>query len=100
MQFWMLKWADRYPEIVTFSDNIRQLESLASGDIVPQRRVDFLVATYRVYRQRLHRLSLDGTKNLVGDDEFVAERRGVLEVWEEVMREAGDLPPDKLENLQ
>jgi glutamate-ammonia-ligase adenylyltransferase len=91
VQFWMLKWADRYPEIVTFSDNIRQLESLASGAIVPQERVDFLVATYRAYRQRLHRLSLDGTKNLVGDDEFVAQRRGVIEVWEEVMREAGDL---------
>jgi len=91
VQFWMLKWADRYPEIVTFSDNIRQLESLASGAIVPQERVDFLVATYRTYRQRLHRLSLDGTKNVVGDDEFVAERRGVVEVWEEVMREAGDL---------
>ena len=83
VQFWMLKWADRYPEIVTFSDNIRQLESLASGAIVPQDRVDFLVATYRAYRQRLHRLSLDGTKNVVGDDEFVAERRGVLEVWED-----------------
>jgi glutamate-ammonia-ligase adenylyltransferase len=91
VQFWMLKWADRYPEIVTFSDNIRQLESLASGAIVPQERVDFLVATYRAYRQRLHRLSLDGTKNLVGGDEFVAERRGVIEIWEEVMREAGDL---------
>ena len=63
----MLKWADRYPEIVTFSDNIRQLESLASGAIVPQSRVDFLVATYRAYRQRLHRLSLDGAKNVVGD---------------------------------
>ena len=94
VQFWMLKWADRYPEIVTFSDNIRQLESLASGAIVPQGRVDFLVATYRTYRQRLHRLSLDGTKNVVGEGEFVAERRGVLEVWEEVMREAGDLPKD------
>jgi glutamate-ammonia-ligase adenylyltransferase len=89
VQFWMLKWADRYPEIVTFSDNIRQLESLASGAIVPQARVDFLVATYRAYRQRLHRLSLDGAKNVVGADEFVAQRRGVIEVWEEVMREAG-----------
>lgn len=91
VQFWMLRWADRYPEIVTFSDNIRQLESLASGNIVPQSRVDFLVDTYRQYRQRLHRLSLDGAKNLVGDQEFVAQRRGVIEVWEEVMREAGDL---------
>ena len=91
VQYWMLRWADRYPEIVIFSDNIRQLESLASGDLVPQLRVDFLVDTYRKYRQRLHRLSLDGTKNLVGEEEFAAERRGVVELWQEVMREAADL---------
>jgi glutamate-ammonia-ligase adenylyltransferase len=91
VQFWMLQWADRYPEIVTFSDNIRQLESLASGNLVPQSRVDFLVDTYRKYRQRMHRLTLDGAKNVVGDTEFVQERRGVVEVWQEVMREAGDL---------
>lgn len=88
VQYWMLKWAHRYPEIVTFSDNIRQLESLASGDLVPQWRVDFLVDTYRKYRQRLHRLSLDGAKNLIGDDEFRREREGVVAVWEEVMAEA------------
>lgn len=91
VQFWMLQWADRYPEIVTFSDNIRQLESLASGNLVSQARVDFLVDTYRKYRQRLHRLTLDGARNVVEDTEFVAERRGVVEVWQEVMREAGDL---------
>lgn len=88
VQYWMLEWAGRYPQIVTFSDNIRQLESLASGAIVPQARVDFLVDTYRKYRQRLHRLSLDGARNVVGADEFAAERRGVIGVWEEVMREA------------
>lgn len=91
VQFWMLQWADRYPEIVTFSDNIRQLESLGSGNLVPQARVDFLVDTYRKYRQRMHRLTLDGAGNVVSDTEFVAERRGVVEVWQEVMREAGDL---------
>ncbi len=86
VQFWMLKWADRYPEIVTFSDNIRQLESLASGNLVPQSRVDFLVDTYRKYRHRLHRLSLDGAKNIVSADEFVEERRGMIEIWEEAMK--------------
>lgn len=91
VQYWMLQWADRYPEIVTFPDNIRQLESLASGVLQPQARVDFLVDAYRKYRRRLHRLSLDGAKNVIGEDEFVAERKGVAAVWEEVMREADDL---------
>lgn len=87
VQYWMLKWADRYPEIVIFSDNIRQLESLASGNLVSQQRVDFLVNTYRAYRERLHHLSLNGAKNIVDASEFVAERRGVIEIWDEVMGE-------------
>jgi glutamate-ammonia-ligase adenylyltransferase len=87
VQYWMLKWADRYPEIVTFSDNIRQLESLASGNLVPQSRVDFLVNTYRSYRERLHHLSLNGAKNVIDAGEFTDERRGVIAIWEEVMGE-------------
>ena len=87
VQFWMLKWADRYPEIVTFSDNIRQLESLASGNLVPQSRVDFLVNTYRSYRERLHHQSLNGAGNVIDAGEFVAERRGVIGIWDEVMEE-------------
>jgi glutamate-ammonia-ligase adenylyltransferase len=87
VQYWMLTWADRYPEIVIFSDNIRQLESLASGNLVPQVCVDFLVDTYRRYRERLHRLSLAGEGNVVDASEFVAERKGVIEIWGEVMQE-------------
>ena len=83
----MLKWADRYPEIVTFSDNIRQLESLASGNLVPQSRVDFLVNTYRRYRERLPHLSLNGARNVIDASEFTAERRGVIAIWDEVMEE-------------
>lgn len=89
VQYWMLQWADRYPEIVTFSDNIRQLESLASGNLVSQERVDFLVNTYRHYRERLHHQSLNGGGNVLEADQFVAERQGVAAIWEEVM-EAGD----------
>jgi len=92
VQFWMLKWADRYPEIVTFSDNIRQLESLASGNIVPQARVDFLVDTYRKYRARLHHLSLDGAGSVVGAGEFRDERAGVIGIWQEVMADEDAAP--------
>ncbi|HEY4369880.1 MAG TPA: bifunctional [glutamate--ammonia ligase]-adenylyl-L-tyrosine phosphorylase/[glutamate--ammonia-ligase] adenylyltransferase [Steroidobacteraceae bacterium] len=87
VQYWMLKWADRHPEIVIFSDNIRQLESLASGNLVPQLRVDFLVNTYRRYRERLHHLALDDAGDIVDAGEFVEERRGVIGIWEEVMGE-------------
>jgi glutamate-ammonia-ligase adenylyltransferase len=86
VQYWMLKWADRYPQIVIFSDNIRQLESLASGDLVPQSRVDFLVSTYRRYREHMHHQALNGADSVIDAADFAAERRGVMEIWAEVMQ--------------
>jgi glutamate-ammonia-ligase adenylyltransferase len=86
-QYWVLKWADRHPELVTFSDNIRQLESLASGALLPQETVDFLTATYRKYRERLHHAALAGEGGIVRADEFVPERTKVMEIWKREMEE-------------
>ncbi len=86
-QYWILKWCDRYPPIATFSDNIRQLESLASGNLVSQKTVDFLTATYRKYRHRMHHLSLDGGDDVISDTEFVDERQRLIELWNAEMRE-------------
>jgi len=80
-QYWTLLWAERYPDLVTYSDNIRQLESLASADLVPQATVDVLTGAYRAYRQRLHHLSLEAAGNVVPAAEFAAERAAVTAVW-------------------
>ncbi len=80
-QYWTLLWAERYPDLVTYSDNIRQLESLASADLVPQATVDVLTAAYRAYRQRLHHLSLEQAGSAVPESEFSAERMAVGGIW-------------------
>ena len=85
VQYWMLKWADEFPPIILFTDNIRQLESLASGNIVPQAHVDFLTDTYRKYRTRMHHLALAGGEHVIGGDEFVDERQQVVALWDAVM---------------
>src|SRR6202035_2581861 len=41
-QYWALLWAQQQPAVVMFSDTIRQLESVASGNFVPQSMVDVL----------------------------------------------------------
>jgi len=86
VQYWMLKWANDYPPIILFTDNIRQLESLASGNIIPQHTVDVLTSIYRKYRERIHHLSLAGGDNVIDEDEFVTERRRVIEIWNEEMK--------------
>jgi glutamate-ammonia-ligase adenylyltransferase len=84
-QYWALAWARRYPPLITFSDTIRQLESVASADLVPQATVDVLTAAYRAYRERTHRMSLEGGPNLVPADQFVTERSAVSAIWQSAM---------------
>lgn len=85
VQYWMLKWADAYPPIILFTDNIRQLESLASGNIVPQEEVDFLTSTYRKYRECIHHLSLADEEEVIAADRFVDERQTVVALWQREM---------------
>jgi glutamate-ammonia-ligase adenylyltransferase len=84
-QYWTLLLSERYPELVTYSDNIRQLESLASADLVPQATVDVLTGAYRAYRQRMHHLSLEAAGNVVPADEFRDVRTAVSAIWDATM---------------
>lgn len=84
-QYWALLWAKDHPPVAMFSDTIRQLESVASANLVAQETVDALVAAYRAYRARTHHLSLDSRPPRVPAGEFEAQRREVTRIWNEVM---------------
>jgi [glutamine synthetase] adenylyltransferase / [glutamine synthetase]-adenylyl-L-tyrosine phosphorylase len=84
-QYWALTWAGEYPPVAMYSDTIRQLESVASADLVPQSRIDTLSSAYLGYRSCLHHRALDGAGAVVAASEFVAERAAVVAIWDEVM---------------
>jgi glutamate-ammonia-ligase adenylyltransferase len=84
-QYWTLLWSERHAELVTYSDNIRQLESLASIDLVSQQTVDVLTGAYRAYRQRMHHLSLEAAQTVVPATEFAETRAAVSAIWDQAM---------------
>jgi [glutamine synthetase] adenylyltransferase / [glutamine synthetase]-adenylyl-L-tyrosine phosphorylase len=84
-QYWALKWAREAPPVAMFSDTIRQLESVASGALVPQETVDLLTDAYRAYRTRAHRLALEDRRPVIADSEFAAERATVRRIWDATM---------------
>jgi glutamate-ammonia-ligase adenylyltransferase len=84
-QFWALWWADQYPPVVMFPDTIRQLESLASANLVPQETVDVLTRTYRDYRREIHYRSLENAPAVVEEARFAAQRARVVDTWEQAM---------------
>ncbi len=84
-QYWALRWAQQFPPVAMFSDTIRQLESVASANLVPQLEVDRLTQAYRAYRTRMHHLSLSGLSPIVAESEFRTERAAVIRIWDETM---------------
>jgi glutamate-ammonia-ligase adenylyltransferase len=84
-QYWALAWAKEHAPVVMFADTIRQLESLASADLVPQLTVDVLTGAYRSYRSRAHHLALEGREAIVAAGEFIAERAAVTRIWIDTM---------------
>ena len=84
-QYWALLHAGTHPPVVMFADTIRQLESVASADLVPQATVDVLTDAYRRYRERSHHLSLENRETVVPGEEFRETRASVTAIWDATM---------------
>ena len=84
-QYWALLHAGTHPPVVMFADTIRQLESVASADLVPQATVDVLTDAYRKYRERSHHRSLEQAEPIVPAEEFAETRAAVTAIWNATM---------------
>jgi len=84
-QYWALLWAREYPPVAMFSDTIRQLESVASANLVPQASVDLLTRAYREYRAATHLLFLEGAALSAPAARFRDTRAAVIGLWNAAM---------------
>jgi glutamate-ammonia-ligase adenylyltransferase len=83
VQYWVLAEAHRNQSLIDYPDNIRQLEALAHGGVVPEETALWLADTYRLYRGVLHRLSLEGGgARVVAAGDYAAPRARVQEIWQ------------------
>jgi glutamate-ammonia-ligase adenylyltransferase len=84
VQYLVLMEARRQVELLRFSDNIRQLESLAKFGILEEADADALANAYRAYRRRMHHLSLAEKPALVPRVEVKTQATTVMEIWHRV----------------
>ena len=87
VQYWVLNWCAEYPELLRYSDNIRQLEGLADTACVPRDTARLLTDTYRAYRKLLHRGYLSGRSEPVGESDVVELREPVRRIWQAQMED-------------
>jgi len=82
VQFSVLAWANEYPELCDYTDNIRLLVSLQKIGKLDQTDTESLSKAYRKYRQRLHRLALQSKKGLVAKGKYKSESQAVCAIWQ------------------
>ncbi len=83
VQYLVLREASTDPDVIFYSDNIRQLDALIAGGILENVLGERLQDIYRSYRMQLHRLVLDGQKALCDDAGFRSERDFVAKLWQD-----------------
>jgi glutamate-ammonia-ligase adenylyltransferase len=81
VQYLVLAAASAHPELVTYSDNIRQLEGLSRVGVLDAATAQWLKDAYIGYRTVLHHLSLEGAVRVVEAAPHAATRSRVQEIW-------------------
>lgn len=84
VQYWVLLWAARNPELTHRTDNIGILEALAASALLPQERTQRLVDAYRCYLSADHRLKLAEREPLIDRQELSGFPDSVAEIWQDV----------------
>jgi [glutamine synthetase] adenylyltransferase / [glutamine synthetase]-adenylyl-L-tyrosine phosphorylase len=88
VQYWVLGAAAEHPELITHSDNIRQLEGLARAGIIDSETARWLEEAYINYRTILHHLSLEGGQRVVEAGPYAGTRAKVRDIWREAFETA------------
>jgi len=83
IQYLVLRWAAKYPELVSFTDNLRLLEIFAKVNVLTVDDAKMLANAYLAFRQTVHELALRQQPTpLVEEALFTDFRSAVTRVWD------------------
>ena len=88
VQYWVLAAANAHPDLLTYTDNIRQLEGLARVGVLARATAQWLTDAYIAYRSVLHHMSLEVQGDRVVEAAPYADTRARVEaIWREAFDE-------------
>ncbi len=89
VQYAVLRWAHRHPDLLDWTDNLRLLEGLARYDLLEGHAAELLANLYQVLRAAYHRNALQESPGLIPDAELREERAMVRDLWDRLMGAPG-----------
>lgn len=81
VQYLLLRYAGRVPELLLWTDVVRQIQELNRAGIISDEMAHILKRAYLLYRATGHRLSLEEKPKQVTDNRFEILQRGVCGIW-------------------
>ena len=81
VQYGVLAWAETYPELARYPDNVRILDGFAASGCMPADLAVRLKEAYLAFRAQSHRLALAQQPARVDPTEFVEIRALVQQCW-------------------
>lgn len=85
VQYAVLRWAARYPDLLEWTDTIRLLDGLSRHSLLPGRTTEKLADAYRALRSVYHRNALRTEPGLIPKALLLDERRQMSQLWDEIM---------------
>lgn len=87
VQYLVLRWAEQYPDLAAWTDNVRLLETLACLDLLPGNLAEDLTDAYKALRAAYHRSALQEQPSRIPDNQLVGPREQVWALWRELMED-------------
>ena len=94
VQYWVLASAGDHPELLTHTDNIRQLAGLAAVGVLDTATAQWVTDAYIGYRTVLHHLSLEGGERVVDAAPYAETRARVTKIWHETFEAPAAAPAE------
>ncbi|MFZ5699126.1 MAG: bifunctional [glutamate--ammonia ligase]-adenylyl-L-tyrosine phosphorylase/[glutamate--ammonia-ligase] adenylyltransferase [Pseudomonadota bacterium] len=84
VQYLVLRWACEHPELIRYTDNVRQLEGIAAAGLLSACDADLLRQAYLAFRTRTHQQALAKEKSRVDATGVAQQRATVRRIWQMV----------------
>ena len=86
VQYLVLAYAHKYPQLTEYTDNIRLLDIIESHSLLPQKDCVVLRDTYCEIRFLQHQQVLQNRTGQVGFEQLQEQRQQVQSIWQQVMQ--------------
>ena len=85
-QYKVLKLAEKFPSLLDSTSTALLLEALKEKHSLDESQLLTLIDAYALYRSRAHQRALQEQSSLLKEEEFVSQRAGVVQIWQQVFQ--------------